>query len=65
MQQNNLLQMFMLCIPFLASSIHAEDRNDYMEEVIVTTKRGDTVNLQSMAEAVTSFPARPWNAKPL
>jgi outer membrane cobalamin receptor len=26
-----------------------------MEEVIVTTKRGDTVNLQSMAEAVTSF----------
>jgi iron complex outermembrane receptor protein len=55
MKKNNLLKMFILCVPFLASSIHAEDRSEYMEEVIVTTKRGDTVNLQSMPEAVTAF----------
>ena len=42
-------------ILFSFSGLAQDETSGYMEEIIVTTKRGDSVNLQSMSEAITSF----------
>jgi iron complex outermembrane recepter protein len=55
MQQNQFVKLFVFCILSITSLAQAADTHEYMEEIIVTTKRGDTVNLQTISEAVTSF----------
>lgn len=54
--QRTLASLILAALVSSGSAVGAESsRSDYVEEIIVTTKRGDTVNLQSMSEAVTAF----------
>ena len=55
MYQSGLIRTAALALGLLTGSVQAAEDSRYMEEIIVVTKRGDTVNLQSMSEAVTAF----------
>ena len=52
---NLVISIGALTVLATTNAMAAQDTSGYIEEIIVTTKRGDVTNLQDMSEAITAF----------